>query len=267
MPKLHTDRCCNPYGKIGHRGKNLRFLSDNFKKTFPNLSRTAKICSTCRLSNNKKENDTVRSKANSNHSFDNNISIDCNVRSPREIELEGLMDDIKQKFSNLDANDPNRLLLLTIHPVTWSIRKIATEFNCSRRMTQRAKQMRELNGVLSSPTPKKGAPLSNSIIEKVHEFYNSDANSRIMPGIKDVISVKVDDVRKKMQKRLLLSDLKGLFSKYKEENQGFLLSFSKFAQLRPKHCILMGAAGTHSVCVCTLHQNVKLMLDVKYLSQ
>ncbi|KYN18869.1 hypothetical protein ALC57_08809, partial [Trachymyrmex cornetzi] len=69
---------------------------------------------------------------------------------------------------------------------------------------------------------------------------------------------------------LLLSDLKGLFSKYKEENKGFLLSFSKFAQLRPKHCILMGAAGTHSVCVCTLHQNVKLMLDainVKYLSQ
>ena len=38
------------------------------------------------------------------------------------------------------------------------------------------------------------------------------------------------------------------------------LGFRKFAELRPKHCILAGASGTHSVCVCTIHQNVKLML-------
>ena len=31
-------------------------------------------------------------------------------------------------------------------------------------------------------------------------------------------------------------------------------------ELRPKHCILAGASGTHSVCVCTIHQNVKLMV-------
>ena len=36
--------------------------------------------------------------------------------------------------------------------------------------------------------------------------------------------------------------------------------FSKFAELRPKHCILAGASGTHSVCVCTIHQHLKLML-------
>ena len=38
------------------------------------------------------------------------------------------------------------------------------------------------------------------------------------------------------------------------------MGFSKFAQLRSRQCILAGAAGTHSVCVCTLHQNVKLMM-------
>lgn len=38
------------------------------------------------------------------------------------------------------------------------------------------------------------------------------------------------------------------------------IGFSKFAELRPKYCILAGASGTHSVCVCTIHQNVKLML-------
>ena len=34
----------------------------------------------------------------------------------------------------------------------------------------------------------------------------------------------------------------------------------KFAQLRPKHCVLAGASGTHAVYVCTIHQNVKLMM-------
>jgi len=38
------------------------------------------------------------------------------------------------------------------------------------------------------------------------------------------------------------------------------IGFSKFADLRPKHCILAGASGTHSVCVCTIHQNVKLLM-------
>ena len=39
-----------------------------------------------------------------------------------------------------------------------------------------------------------------------------------------------------------------------------MLPFSKFADVRPKHCILAGASGTHSVCVCTIHQKVKLMM-------
>ena len=38
-------------------------------------------------------------------------------------------------------------------------------------------------------------------------------------------------------------------------------SFSKFATLRPKHCVLAGSSGTHSVCVCAIHENVKLLID------
>lgn len=36
--------------------------------------------------------------------------------------------------------------------------------------------------------------------------------------------------------------------------------FSTFASLRPPWCVLAGAPGTHSVCVCVYHQNLKLML-------
>ena len=38
------------------------------------------------------------------------------------------------------------------------------------------------------------------------------------------------------------------------------MGFSKFAELSPKECVLAGATGTHSVCVCMIHQNVKLMM-------
>ena len=59
----------------------------------------------------------------------------------------------------------------------------------------------------------------------------------------------------------MLSGLKELYVLFKESEPEFLISYSKFAQLRPKYCILPGSPGTHSVCVCTIHQNVKLMLD------
>lgn len=36
---------------------------------------------------------------------------------------------------------------------------------------------------------------------------------------------------------------------------------SKFAELCPKWCVIAGSSGTHSVCVCTIHQNVKTMID------
>ena len=62
-----------------------------------------------------------------------------------------------------------------------------------------------------------------------------------------------------MQKRLLLSNMREMFVAYRDQN-GPEIGFSKFSELRPKWCVTVGSAGTHSVCVCTIHQNVKLML-------
>ena len=39
------------------------------------------------------------------------------------------------------------------------------------------------------------------------------------------------------------------------------ISFSKFAECRPKQCVLSGLEGAHSVCVCTTHQNMDLMFQ------
>jgi len=54
--------------------------------------------------------------------------------------------------------------------------------------------------------------------------------------------------------------LNELFAAFKLKHPEIKLGFSKFCSLRPKWCILAGAAGTHSVCVCVVHQNMKLLL-------
>ena len=57
--------------------------------------------------------------------------------------------------------------------------------------------------------------------------------------------------------------MRGVYREFKEKYPDHKIGFSKFAELRPKHCVLAGASGTHSVCVCTIHQNVKLMLLIQ----
>ena len=79
-----------------------------------------------------------------------------------------------------------------------------------------------------------------------------------MPGKKDYVSISKNVHQ---QKRLLLSNLKELFISFKQKHEDIKIGYSKFCSLRPKWCILPGANGTHSVCVCTYHQNTKLLVE------
>ena len=51
---------------------------------------------------------------------------------------------------------------------------------------------------------------------------------------------------------------------FKEENQTTQIGFSDFAELRLRECVLADSRGTHTVCICTRHQNVKLMIDASH---
>ena len=76
------------------------------------------------------------------------------------------------------------------------------------------------------------------------------------------MSVKGQDgVRQQQQKRLVLANLKEIYETFKEEEGNPKIGFSSFCSLRPKHCVLAGSSGTHSVCVCTYHQNPTLQLN------
>lgn len=80
-----------------------------------------------------------------------------------------------------------------------------------------------------------------------------------MPGMKDYISVRNDDGKQEhVQKRLIFSNLKELYQQYRENYPEDKIGFSKFASLRPKYCVLAGSSGTHTVCVCIMHKNIKL---------
>jgi hypothetical protein len=63
-------------------------------------------------------------------------------------------------------------------------------------------------GIMSSPNPKPGKTLKKFTVEVIKSFYNSDEVSRVMPGKKDYISIKVSGVNIHEQKRLLLYNLK-----------------------------------------------------------
>ena len=70
-----------------------------------------------------------------------------------------------------------------------------------------------------------------------------------------------DGKRVYKQKRLLLLNLNELYINYKAKYQDNKIGLSKLCSLQSQHCITIGCRWTHSVCVCTIHQTVKLMIS------
>ena len=91
--------------------------------------------------------------------------------------------------------------------------------------------------------------MTPEVKKKVVDFYLNDENSRMLPGKKDCLSIRTENGKQKMQKQLVLCNLSELFAKWKSDPQNERIGFSTFATLRPKWCVLAGAAGTHTVCV------------------
>ena len=169
-----------------------------------------------------------------------------------------VMDQFKQEFDTMDKQ--NQYRVLTSMPKESSIHFLKNTFGVTEHKAKRAKQIQKENGIFSTPNPKPGRRLPEATIVKVQEFYESDEVSRQMPGRKDSVSMLVNGVKKHVQKRLILLTEYEAFLLFKEKNPDVKLGFSKFAEARPKNIVLPGSAGTHVVCVCTYHQNPKMMI-------
>lgn len=127
-------------------------------------------------------------------------------------------------------------------------------------MASRAKKVKKTSGYASQPPRKKGKKLSEKTMKIVRDFYFSDDVSRIQPGLNDYKSVNQNGSRTQEQKRLLLFNIKELHIKFKNLNPDLQISLSSFRKLKPRECILPGKNGTHNVCVCKIHQNMKMKI-------
>ena len=175
-------------------------------------------------------------------------------------DLDRLVQLVKEKIEI--SSQRKKVQLLTLAPESWSIAKCAAEFNVSEYQVKKARSLKKEKGILAEPQPNTGKPISKELEERVKRYYEDDEHTRLLPGAKDFKSVRDSDgKRMHRQKRLILMNLNELFEKYKEKYPEDQIGFSKFCELRPPHCITVGSRGTHSVCVCTIHQNVKLLVS------
>ena len=147
---------------------------------------------------------------------------------------------------------------MTLAPIAWSHKKIMDVFGVSELIVHKACKLCPERGILAVPEPKRGKSLPADLVQLVKAFYQDDEYTSLIPGRKDYVSIKHNIHH---QKRLILCNLNELFRAFKEQNPTVSLRFSKFCILRPKWCVLAGSAGTHAVCGCTMHQNVKLLLE------
>lgn len=186
----------------------------------------------------------------------NNNSNINNVNNPNDLVLNNFKSAFNDKKSRAD-----KILVLTTLPPDWSIKMIRREFKVSKRMVKTAKKIREERGFASQPKIKKGKTLKNETLQRIQDFYLSDDVSRVMPGMKDYVSVMEDGKKVQKQKRLLLYNIHELHKKFTEVFPDEKIGLTKFQKLRPRECISAGKSGTHNVCVCKIHQNIKLQLN------
>lgn len=59
---------------------------------------------------------------------------------------------------------------------------------------------------------------------------------------------------------MLLGYLDDLHAELVKENPHLKISVSAFRVLRPEQCIPVGAKGTHNVCECKIHGNIRLQM-------
>ena len=147
---------------------------------------------------------------------------------------------------------------MTLVPNSWSLRKAVEVFSVSKSTIQKARLLQDAKGIAEYPDLLKQQKLTEETINKIKSFYCDDEFSRQLPGKKDSVSIGRNN---HCAKRLLLCNLKELYATYRGTYPEDKAAFSKFASLRPKWCTLVGPKGSHSVCVCSIHQNLKLMLS------
>lgn len=157
-----------------------------------------------------------------------------------------------------ETSRDNIISLLTTVPLEWGIKRMVQEFRVSRFTARKAQKLHADLGYAARPEKKAGPRLPDFNLNKAIDFYLSDDASRIMPGVRDCVVTEKNGKRHQEQKRLLLFNIGELHRRFREKFPDVTMSLDTFRKLRPRQCIMAGQTGTHTVCVCEIHQNMKL---------
>ncbi len=189
-------------------------------------------------------------------------SSDENQTKSSSSTSEEIIKQLKEKFQICKTSSEKYLVLTTL-PRSWSARRIEEEFGVSFHMANQAKHLQKTQGIMTSSSIKIGTTnISDDTIKLITEFYEDDDISRVCAGKRDYQIVSDNGEKIFKQRRLVLCNLKEAFHIFKQTYPDLKIGFSKFASYRPEYCILASTPGTHSICVCIYHQNIKLMFEV-----
>ena len=124
----------------------------------------------------------------------------------------------------------DQIKILTLVPESWTISKTCDEFAVSEHLVKKARKLKNIKGILAVPEQKKENSISEDIKRKGVSVYESDEYSRLCPGKKECVSVYIDAVKIKEQKRLVLLRLKELYLEFKKLYPDIKVGFSKFCE-------------------------------------
>ena len=154
-----------------------------------------------------------------------------------------MIESIKEKIHATNDHQ-QKITLLTLAPKSWTLEKSAKYFSASIRSVKSARELIKSSGIL----PNKSNRIRKVLCQKYIISVNSnDEFSRVCPGKKSMFLLLKSMVEGNIQKHLLSMNLKELHIEFlKRYNKKIHLS--KFCELKPKWCILLGeASGLHTV--------------------
>ncbi|KAK3911351.1 Protein piccolo [Frankliniella fusca] len=171
-------------------------------------------------------------------------------------DMDSLMADIKAKLPT--ANRKEKYQLLTLVPLSIPLPQAQESLGVSRFLLTRAREIKEQHGILATPQFSRSSTILDVTKELVVQFYLEEENSKVLPGIRDCVSVSKNVYE---QKRLLLFTLGELYALFLQKFPDLKIGRSIFFSLRPKWCVFPRSTGTHIVCVCQIHEDFKLVLN------
>jgi hypothetical protein len=113
---------------------------------------------------------------------------------------------------------------------------------------------------VAETTPTRSTAISEETQKTVQTFYQRDDISRQAPGRKDVVIIRENGGKSKVQARHLTTSVNEVYAMFREIHPDVMIGKSKFAELRPKH-VLLSSQLPRNVCLCKYHENFIMAVD------